>query len=223
MSTKYDSKITYIREIIGTLLKEISQANAMTLEAFSSKNQEIFKEAQEKLSNITTQGDIIDNEIIKTFALYGPEARELRSLVAYLKMTHEIVRIGEGVKKYARRMREHVHSECNLEPLSGTIVQLHKSTITALELILKCFTQEDECNINDFYTKIMVEESKNDDLFSILEKEIMGLIIDERALSIEYVKVLATLRRLERSGDRSLNVANLMVYAQKGGEISVYS
>ncbi len=223
MSTKYDTKIGSIREMMSTLLREISEANKMSLDAFISKDQEMFKEAQRKLANITAQGDSIDNEIIKTFALYGPEARELRSLVAYLKMTNEIIRIGEGVKKYARRMREHVHSECNLEPLSGTIIQLHKSTITALDSILKCFTQEDDCNINDFYTKIMVEESKNDDLFSILEKEIMGLIIDERELSIEYVNVLGTLRRLERSCDRSLNVANLMMYAQKGGEISIYS
>lgn len=222
MSTKYDTKIGSIREMISTLLREISQANKMSLDAFISKNQEMFKEAQNKLANITTEGDMIDNEIIKTFALYGPEAKELRSLVAYLKMTNEIIRIGEGVKKYARRMREHVFSECNLEPLNGTIIQLHKSTITALDSILKCFTEEDECNINDFYTKIMVEESKNDDLFSILEKEIMGLIIDERELSIEYVNVLGTLRRLERSCDRSLNVANLMMYAQKGGEISIY-
>ena len=223
MSTKYDTKIGSIRQMMSTLLREISEANTVALEAYVSKNQEMFKVAQDKLANVTTQGDIIDNEIIKTFALYGPEAKELRSLVAYLKMTNEIVRIGEGIKKYSRRMREHVNSECNLIPLDGTIIQLHKSTIVALDSILKCFMEEEECNISDFYTKIMVEESKNDDLFSILEKEIMGLIIDEKELSIEYVNVLGTLRRLERSCDRSLNVANLMMYAQKGGSISIYS
>ncbi len=223
MSTKYDTKISGIRQMMSTLLKEISEANTVALEAYVSKNQEMFKISQDKLANVATKGDIIDNEIIKTFALYGPEAKELRSLVAYLKMTNEIVRIGEGIKKYARRMREHVNSGCNLTLIDGTIVQLHKSTIIALDSILKCFTEEDDCNIVDFYTKIVVEESKNDDLFSILEKEIMGLIIDEKELSIEYVNVLGTLRRLERSCDRSLNVANLMMYAQKGGNISVYN
>lgn len=223
MSTKYDNKIGEIRELITSLLQNIVWANQISLDSYESNDDNGFKEVQEKLKNITVQGDIIDNEIIKTFALFGPEAKELRTLVAYLKMTNEIVRIGEGVKKYARRMKDHAKSECDLTPLNGTIIQLHKSTVNALVYILECFTNFHECNIEDYYRKIMVEESKNDDLFSILEKEIMTNIIDERELSIEYVKVLGTLRKLERSCDRSVNIANLMMYAKEGGEIRLYS
>lgn len=223
MSTKYNNKIEEIREIMAALLTSIVEANSISLEAYRNSDNEKYKEVQSKLSNITVQGDIIDNEIIKTFALFGPEATELRSLVAYLKMTNEIVRIGEGVKKYANRMKEHSSSKCNLEPLNSTIIQLHKSTINALKYILECFEQLDECNIQDFYTKVMVEESKNDDFFSILEKEILTMIIGERELSIEYVKVLGTLRKLERSCDRSVNIANLMLFASQGGEIRQYS
>ncbi|WP_373000912.1 phosphate uptake regulator PhoU [Sulfurimonas sp.] len=223
MSTKYNNKIEEIREIIANLLTSIVEANSIALEAYRNSDDEKYKEVQSKLSNITVQGDIIDNEIIKTFALFGPEATELRSLVAYLKMTNEIVRIGEGIKKYANRMKEHSSSKCNLEPLNSTIIQLHKSTINALEYILECFKQLDNCNIEDFFTKVMVEESINDDLFSILEKEILTMIIDAKELSIEYVKVLGTLRKLERSCDRSVNIANLMLFASQGGEIRQYS
>ncbi|MFT5836412.1 MAG: phosphate transport system protein [Sulfurimonas sp.] len=223
MSTKYNNKIEEIREVMASLLTSIVEANTISLEAYKNNDDEKYKEVQTKLSNITIQGDIIDNEIIKTFALFGPEAIELRSLVAYLKMTNEIVRIGVGVKKYAIRMKDLSSSKCNLEPLNSTIIQLHKSTITALEYILECFKELDECNIQDLHTKVMVEESKNDDLFSILEKEILTMIIDAKELSIDYVKVLATLRKLERSCDRSVNIANLMLYAKEGGNISIYS
>lgn len=223
MSTKYNNKIEEIRQIMAALLTSIVEANSISLDAYKNSDDEKYKEVQSKLSNITVQGDIIDNEIIKTFALFGPEATELRSLVAYLKMTNEIVRIGEGIKKYTSRMREHSSSKCNLEPLNSTIIQLHKSTINALEYILECFKQLENCNIEDFFTKVMVEESKNDDLFSILEKEILTMIIDAKELSIEYVKVLGTLRKLERSCDRSVNIANLMMFASQGGEIRQYS
>ncbi|MEA2091438.1 MAG: PhoU domain-containing protein [Campylobacterota bacterium] len=223
MSTKFDTKIEEIRETIAKLLKNIVDANRISLEAYKNNDEEKYKEVQNKLSNITTQGDIIDNEIIKTFALYGPEAKELRSLVAYLKMTNEIVRIGEGVKKYANRMKNHSLSRCKLGPLNSTIILLHKSTINALEYIQECFKQLDLCDTEDYYAKVMVEESKNDDLFSILEKEILTMIIDEKELSIEYVKILGTLRKLERSCDRSVNIANLMMYAKQGGAIQVYS
>lgn len=223
MSTKYDNKINEIRNLISTLLENIVKANQISLDVFSSNNQDKYKSVIEKLNNIESQGDIIDNEIIKTFALFGPEATELRTLVAYLKMTNEIVRIGEGVRKYSNRMKKHCQSDCDLGPLSATIIQLHKSTVKALEYILECFQDMDECKADEYYRKILIEESKNDDIFSILEKEIMTLIIDEKELSPEYVKVLATLRKLERSCDRSVNIANLMMYAKEGGEISLYS
>ncbi|MBL0708084.1 MAG: PhoU family transcriptional regulator [Sulfurimonas sp.] len=223
MSVKYNSKIYKIREMISNLLRVIIDANNTCLEAYNSGDELLYKEVQNKLTNISMQGDMIDNEIIRTFALYGPEANELRSLVACLKMTNEIVRIGIGVKKYSNRMQMHSHSLCDLKPLNATIVLLHKSSIDALQYILECFEQLEECETESYYAKVMVEESKNDDLFSILEKDILTTIIDEKELSAEYVKVLGTLRKLERSCDRSVNIANLMLYASKGGEIHQYS
>lgn len=222
MSIRYNKQIGEIRDSLSTLLENIIDASQISLDAYTNHDIDRFKEVQKRLNNITSIGDIIDNEIIKTFALFGPEANELRSLVAYLKMTNEIIAIGEGVKKYARRMKGHSQSECDLTPLNSTIVQLHKSSINALKYIVICFTQRDDCNVEDCYRKVMVEESKNDDLSSILEKEIMTLIIDEKELAIEYVKVLGTLRKLERSCDRSVNIANLMMYAKQGGEMHLY-
>lgn len=223
MSVKYDTQIEDIRDKVSTLLENIVQANQLSLDAYESLDAQKFKDAQRLLNDVALQGDNIDNELIKTFALFGPEANELRALVAYLKMTNEMVRIGEGVRKYARRIKIHTDSEINLEPLNSTIIQLHKSTIKALEYILECFKNFDDANIEDYYRKVMVEESKSDDLFAIIEKEIMTILIDEKELVQDYVKVLGTIRKLERSCDRSVHIASLMLYAKEGGEISIYS
>ncbi len=222
MLKRYENKITEIQEMITALLEKIIVSNQLTLDAFIHDKSDEYDLVKSQLKTIQSDANAIDNEIIKTFALFGPEANELRMLVSYLKMTNEIVRIGDGVKKYARRMKEHCESECHLTPLNNTIVQLHKSTINALQYLLQCFKEFTTCNIDEYYRKVMVEESKNDDLFAILEKEIMNLIIGEKELSIEYVKVLGTLRKLERSCDRSVNIANLMLYAKEGGSINVY-
>ena len=223
MSTKYHEKISTIRGKISLLLETITTADELSLEAFKSSNAAKFKEVENMLGKIGLKGDDIDNEIIKTFALFGPEAKELRSLVAYLKMTNEIVRTGEGVKKYAQRMSEHTSSGCNLEPFKQSILLLHKSSVNALNYILECFNKKEECNYEDTYRKVLVEESMNDDLFAVLEKEILHKIIDEKELSIDYVKILGSLRKLERSCDRSVNIANLMMYAEQGGDIKLFN
>ena len=219
---KYDNQIKEIKAKISNLLHNILEADKLSLEAFSNDKIELYKDAEEKLNNIKVQGDIIDNDVIKTFALYGPEANELRTMVAYLKMTNEIIRIGSGVKKYSASMRDFSKTECDLSSLKTTIIQLHKSTINALEYIYTCFSDLENCDVKNFYAKVMVEESKNDDFFAVLEKEIMHIIIDERELSAEYVKILGALRKLERSCDRSINIANLIMYAKNGGNINTF-
>ena len=223
MLNKYDDQTNHIRETISTLLRNILEADKLSLEAFTNDKVELYKEAEDKLNNIKVQGDIIDNDIIKTFALYGPEANELRTLVAYLKMTNEIIRIGSGVKKYASRMKSFSQTDCDISSMKTTIIQLHKSTINALEYITNCFSDLEACDVRSFYAKVMVEESKNDDFFAVLEKEIMHIIIDEKELSTEYVKILGALRKLERSCDRSINIANLIIYAKEGGSMNIHS
>ena len=223
MTKRYDKKIEDIREKISSLLQDITKASELSLEAFKDNSETKFKEVKSTLNRVKFRGDIIDNEVIKIFALYAPEAKELRFLVAFLKMTGEIVSVGEGIQKYAKRMREHLESGCDIEFFKPSITLLHKSSVNALRYISECFDKRDECNFDDTYRKVIIEESMNDDLFSVIEKEILNKIINEKEFSTQYVKILGTLRKLERSCDRSVTIANLMRYAQKGGEISTFN
>jgi len=218
----YESKITDIQAMLGKLIAEVIEAHNTALYAYKERKLEDFDKVRTILKTIQQEANSIDNEIVKTFALFGPEAQELRLLIAYLKMTNELIRIGEGAKKYAKRMKEHCLSDCQLNDLNDIIIKLHKSSINALEFLSVCFKAHDECDYGDIYRSVMVEESKGDDLHSILEKEILSRIIIEGDLSIEYVKVLGTLRKLERASDHAINIAKLMLYSKEGGEIQSY-
>ena len=222
MLPRYENKINEIQKMLSNLISEVVQAHNQALVAFKDHNVDQFDAVKGTLKTIQSEANAIDNEIVKTFALFGPEAQELRMLVAYLKLTNELLRIAEGSKKYASRMREQCEGECNLKPFDEIVIQLHTTALNAMIYIEACFKKPGECNVEDLYRKVMVEESKNDDLFSILEKEIMTQIMGEQELSVEYVRILGTLRKLERACDRSGNIANLLLYAAKGGGIKDY-
>jgi len=236
MLPHYESKISEIQGMLYKLISEVLEAHNTALNAYKNRNQTKPQDANSKenrrtdefdkvktiLKSIQQEANTIDNEIVKTFALFGPEAQELRLLISYLKMTNELIRIGEGAKKYARRMKEHCESDCNLDSISDVIIKLHSSSIAALQFISNCFNDHGDCDYEDLYRSVMVEESKCDDFHSILEKEILSRIIIEGELSIEYVKVLSTLRKLERASDHSINIAKLMLYSKEGGPIQTY-
>lgn len=223
MLPRYENKLNEIRGMISLMLSQIILASEETLQAFETNNTDLYETSRTHIKNLQADANKIDNEIIKTFALFGPEADELRLLVAYLKMTNEIDRIGDGLKKYSKRLYEHCMGGCDMTVLTNAIIQLHKTTINALQYIIECLNNIEMCDADDVYRKVMVEESKNDDLFSIMEKELLTLIINANELSVEYVKVLGTLRKLERIGDRTVNIASLMLYAQKGGELNLHN
>lgn len=223
MLPRYENKMNEIRSMLSALVGDIILASEETLKGFEENDDAHYELSKNYLKNLQNEANKIDNEIIKTFALFGPEADELRQLVAFLKMTNELDRIGDAVKKYNRRLQEHCVRGCDLTVLIPTIIQLHKTTLNALQYISACLNAMDACDTEELYRKVMVEESKNDDIFSIMEKELLNNIVTSGDLSVEYVKILGTLRKLERTGDRTVNIAALLLYAQKGGEIRIYN
>lgn len=223
MLPRYENKLNEIRTQLSHLVSSIISANTQTLQAFENNQDDLYESARISLKSIQSDANIIDNEVIKTLALYGPEAEELRLLVAFLKMTNELDRVGENMKKYNNRIQELCRGECDITVMTPSIIQLQKTTLTALQYIHDYLESITTSDAQELFRKVSVEESKNDDLFSIIEKDLLNLISQSHELSADYVKILSTLRKLERTGDRTVNIAALLLYAQEGGELNFHA
>jgi phosphate transport system protein len=223
MLPRYENKLHEIRSKLSNLVASIIHANEETLVAFENNQNDLYESAKKYLKNIQADVNAIDNEVITTLALYGPEADELRLLVAFLKMTNELDRVGENMKKYNNRLQVLCSSECDITVMTPSIIQLQKTTLNALNYLYNYLENMETSDAEELFRKVSVEESKNDDLFSIIEKDLLNLIVESHELSADYVKVLGTLRKLERTGDRTVNIAALLLYAKQGGEIKLYA
>ena len=165
--------------------------------------------------------DEIDNLIINVFALYTPEARDLRELVAFLKITNEFDRISNSCNSFIRDFPKAMsNSEIDKECVLEYAIPMQKSASSALQSALTLLTTEDKQLIQEHYQEVVVEESKNDDLYKIIEKTLLKKIKKDVYLSKEYQNILESLRRIEKVADRALSIANLLHYAKIGGEIS---
>jgi phosphate transport system protein len=222
MLPRYENKLNDIRLQLSALVASITRANQETLEAFESDTDALYEDAKQHLKSVQFDANLIDSEVIKTLALYAPEADELRMLVAFLKLTNELDRVGENMKKYTIRLQSLCTGECDIKPMAQSISQLQKTTINALNYIHDYLNNMGTADAAELFRRVSVEESKNDDLFSVIEKDLLNLISSSHELSADYVKVLSTLRKLERTGDRTVNIASLLLYAQQGGELNFH-
>lgn len=164
--------------------------------------------------------DHIDNLIIKVFALYKPEAKDLRRLVAFLKITNEFDRIANSYNSFVRDFPRALSDDIDTDLILEYAISLQKSTISALENALILLTISDITSVAKHYKIVVIEERKNDELYKNIEKNLLKKSSDNIHLAKDYQDVMVALRRLEKVADRALNIASLMHYAKVGGDIN---
>lgn len=218
MLPNYEYKLAEIREHIHAVFQDTIVISTELMEAFDKNENHFFATACSKNKELINITDTIDTKIIQTIALFTPEANELRGLIVYLKMTNEIDRIINSFAKYCKNFDTKVTERYDLSQLNNSVLQLHKTILIILQHLALFFSDNDECDANDIYRKVLIEESINDDIFDIIEKDLLLSILNDSENASDYIKILSTLRNLERIADRGVSIASLLLYAQEGGE-----
>ncbi len=223
LPTQKEKLHTILTEImgLGESVLTTNQQILRSLEQCSSGNTCTLNEIQEipKHDRYKTI-DAIDNLIINVFALYAPEAIDLRELIAFLKITNEFDRIANNCHSFIRDFEIGLSIDVDRDFILEYAVPLQKSAVNALSSALKIIALKDKKSVTEYYKKVVIEEDKNDDLYKIIEKSLLEKINEDIHLSRDYQNIMAALRRLEKIADRALSIASLMRYAKLGEERS---
>src|SRR5574344_1069721 len=93
MLKPYEEKLKLIKSEVEKLGLDIVEALEVCLKALNERKIENLKNVEVSEKKFLVKSNEIDNLIITTLALYTPEARDLRRMVAFLKITNEISRL----------------------------------------------------------------------------------------------------------------------------------
>lgn len=222
MLPKHDQKLEQIRGLLIDLGQDLVTAAEKSLHGLQTSDATRFEAARLMLKNSGAKGNEIDNEIVTSLALFGAEATDLRELVAYLKVTNELVRISENIKSFAKRIAPLLEKGACFPSCQEYGGHLCKSATAAITIALKAFETNDKEAIENIYRKVQVEESKTDDLYAILEKNILSELSKLNEFSTDHIQILSIMRKLERIADRAVNISKLLMFAKIGGELDVY-
>ena len=219
MLKTFEEKMSIIRSEVLNIANIVIEAQDISLKALNKNDMSLLKDidlSTKKLSNKSTE---IDNLIVTTLALYAPEAKDLRQLVSYLKITNEIVRAGANTKGFIKLFKKAFTEDLNTSTILEFAVPLHKSALLSLTTTISMIEETDSKQVEQKFNRVIVEESKADDLYAMIEKNILKLISKNLELSKEYFDILSSLRKLEKTSDRAASIANLLLFAQVGGDL----
>ena len=219
MLKPYEEKLKLIKSEVEKLGLDVVEALEVCLKSLNERKIENLKNVEISEKKFLAKSNELDNIIITTLALYTPEARDLRRMVAFLKITNEIVRTAANTKDFAKMFRRSYSEELNTNTILEYTIPLLKSALLSTKTAISIIDEQEHSKVEEKYQRVIVEESKTDDLYLMIEKNILKLITQKLDLSKEYFDLLSSLRRLEKIADRSVSIASLLQFAKLGGDI----
>lgn len=217
MLPTFKTSLNEIREKITHIGESLVKSNTLILEALQTCDAQKFSEARNNIKNITAKTDEIDNAIIKILALYTPEARDLRQVVAYFKITNELARACSNTRSFIRGFTD-VCQDLDVKEINEYATLMQTSTVKAVQTTVKMINVDDTEELQEMYEEVLIEENKADDLYEMIERKLVEEAEGSRTFE-KYHKMLRALRKSEKIASRAISVANLLVYIKIGGTI----
>ncbi len=222
MLKNYINDLKTTKENIKTIISDIKEANETILNIIKDfNNKDKLLEAKNIIKNISSRANNIDNKIVLIMAKFSPEAKDLREMIAYLKLTTVLARISTNTKNLIKGLIE-LEDKNIFNHIKSFYIPMQEEVIKSLTYLLEMIDNESSDEINDLYNQIIISENKLDDYYEVLQEEIFKLAGNDLNKYKQYQKLLSSLKKLEKIGDRILIAASLILFAKIGGELNIY-
>ncbi len=218
MVKTFKENLDDVKSKITAIGNDLVKANELILGALKDCNSEQFSQARNSIKNITSRTDEIDNTIIKILALYTPEARDLRQVVAYFKITNEIARACSNTRSFIRGFTD-VCKDLDVDTINEYTVPMQASTVKAIATSINMLNIDDTDELQEMYEEVLIEENKADDLYEMIERKLVAQAENCSNSFEKFHKMLRALRKSEKIAGRAISVANLLVYIKVGGSL----
>lgn len=211
-------KIQEVRDMTSTVLTNLLESQKLILKAIEECHADSYDASREPIKGISKDIHDIDSSIVTICSLYTPEAKDLREMVAFLKITSSLQRIVTNEKNYIKNMN--ICNPNTEEEIKATILDtlaINRCTIKALEYTIEMINEEDDSDrLKELESKISVEASKTDDIYSLAEKDILQMMKNNLLLKDENINLLKYVRKNLKIVERLEDIASWLIFARIG-------
>ena len=206
--TPLENEINAVKkELVSMWILVQSQLNKAR-EARVQLDKDLAREVLVKEKRVNSFELKIDRDCENIFALHCPVAIDLRFLLAALKINTNLERIGDiaaGVAKYVIESPVNFNKEA-LE--STSIIRMYDEAINIVIDTRTAFENEDTAMARSIFkrdeTLDAVNRNATNTIGELVKADISGLN--------EYLFMLSIIRKLERIGDQSKNIAEEIIF-----------
>ncbi|MCJ7421558.1 phosphate signaling complex protein PhoU [Sphingomicrobium astaxanthinifaciens] len=152
-----------------------------------------------------------EQRAIQTIALRAPMAGDLRDVVAALKISTVVERIGDYAKNIARRV-EQLETAPAIEPLS-LMPEMARIATEMVHDVLNAFVERDA----ETALRVARRDQAVDDFYNSIFRTLLTHMMEDSHHIGHATQLLFVAKHLERIGDHATNIAEMVYYAATGG------
>lgn len=206
----FDTEIAQLRGLVAEMggLAEVAIRDA--IQALTNHDEDLAKQvvaADAKLDALEAE---VDRLAVRTIALRAPMADDLRDVIAALKVSGVIERIGDYAKNIAKRVGA-LEGRNKVEPIT-LVPAMAEIAEGMVRDVLNAYGSRDAA----LAVEVIRRDQKLDQFYNTLFRSLLTHMMESPATITVATQLLFIARNLERIGDHATNVAEMVYYAATG-------
>lgn len=206
----YDDELTQLNSVIARMggLAEAQLVSA--LEALSKRDSELASRTIEADAKVDALENEIDNRVVKMLALRQPMAKDLREIVAALKISSDLERIADYATNVAKRTISLVQAP-TVRP-AHVVPRMGKLALGMLRDVLDAYDTHDAKKAVDVWHR----DEEVDEMYNSLFRELLTYMMEDARSITSCTHLLFMAKNVERIGDHTTNIAETLYFMVHG-------
>lgn len=195
----------------------VLQMGTFVEDMLSRAMQSLVTQDVELAAEVRRSDDVADGLDLKIeacctrlLALQQPLARDLRAVIAAVRMSSDLERIGDYAKDIAK-VTLRLSGAPYYKPLED-LPRMARQAGEMIRLAIRCFVDRDL----ELARRVAEMDKAVDALWSSLRDELIAAMGREPSLVLQATHLLLVARYLERVGDHTVNVVERVAYQETG-------
>lgn len=206
----FDEDITRLRGLIAEMGGLAELAISESLSALVSGDEELAKQVIARDARLDALETEVDAMAVRLLALRAPMADDLREIVAALKISGVVERIGDYSKNIAKRIGR-IEGRSRFEPLT-LLPAMGDLAAEMVHDVLTAYAARDPVMARE----VIERDEKVDAFYDSIFRNLVSHMVENPSTISTAAQLLFVARNIERIGDHATNVAEMVHYSATG-------
>ena len=206
--SQLSEELHYLKTDLLSMIELVKSQFTKGQEALLNNDYDLANEVLANEKRVNACELQLDKDCEKILALYNPVAVDLRFVLATFKMNSELERIGDNAESIANFIKD-MPGAFSREMIDQYQVNLmYDTALSMFDDAMAAFTEEDTRRAR----KVFQKDDLLDDINYKANKQALDSIKSDPSNEWQYLTLLSIIRKLERVGDQSTNMAEEIIF-----------